>query len=332
MSDAVATSFATLNYSGLLFNKGNTDTPFTTLIGGKRKTTDHVEFITGQEYNSDGTPSQPSISETASLTAPDATLVTRSQKTNVTQIFMGAVAISYAKQSNMGTLAGINIKGQTANPMNELDFQVGVKMQQIAQDIEYTLLNGTYNKATSDATVNKTRGMFEAVTTNVVDCNNKDIKWEHITEALRKVHESNAPTDNLVLIVDADTLIALNAEARTNNMTVYPASRTENGIALDTILTPFGKVGLMLGKYMPSRKALLVNPSVCAIVEQPTPNKGNFFMEELAKTGAGTKYQIFGQLGLDHGPEWYHCVIKNIGAAPASGGGGNQGGGEQQGG
>ena len=29
-------------------------------------------------------------------------------------------------------------------------------------------------------------------------------------------------------------------------------------------------------------------------------------MEELAKTGAGKTYQIFGQIGLDHGPEWYH--------------------------
>jgi len=35
-------------------------------------------------------------------------------------------------------------------------------------------------------------------------------------------------------------------------------------------------------------------------------------MEELAKTGAGTKYQIFGQLGLDHGPEWMHAKITGI--------------------
>ena len=30
-------------------------------------------------------------------------MITRTQKTNVTQIFMEAVGISYAKQSNMGT-------------------------------------------------------------------------------------------------------------------------------------------------------------------------------------------------------------------------------------
>lgn len=47
-------------------------------------------------------------------------------------------------------------------------------------------------------------------------------------------------------------------------------------------------------------------------VEQPTPGKGNFFLEELAKTGAGTKKQIFGQIGLDHGPEWYAAKITGL--------------------
>ena len=57
---------------------------------------------------------------------------------------------------------------------------------------------------------------------------------------------------------------------------------------------------------------LIVNPSVVGPVEQPTPGKGNFFLEELAKQGAGTKYQIFGQIGLDHGPEWFHRKITGL--------------------
>ena len=48
MPDQVITSFGVLNYSGMLFNKGNTRTPFSTVIGGKRKVTNHVEFVTGQ--------------------------------------------------------------------------------------------------------------------------------------------------------------------------------------------------------------------------------------------------------------------------------------------
>lgn len=111
MADTFATSFGVLNYSGMLFNKGNTRCPLSSIIGGRAKTTNHVEFVTGQEYTTGGG-AQPSISETASLTAPEATVITRTQKTNVTQIFQEAVGISYAKQSNMGTLSGLNVAGQ----------------------------------------------------------------------------------------------------------------------------------------------------------------------------------------------------------------------------
>lgn len=149
MADTFATSFGVLNYSGMLFNKGNVRTPLSSIIGSKAKTTNHVEFVTGQEYTSNGNGSQPAISESASLTAPNADVVTRSQKTNVTQIFQESVGISYGKQSNMGTLSGINIAEQQANPMSELDFQVAAKIQKVNRDIEYTFINGEYNKATT---------------------------------------------------------------------------------------------------------------------------------------------------------------------------------------
>jgi len=101
MSDVYGMSFNLLNYSGLLFNKGNVRTPLSSIIGSRAKVTDHVEFTVGQQYTGGGNGSQPNISEEASLTAPDATITTRSQMTNVTQIFQESVAISYAKQSNM---------------------------------------------------------------------------------------------------------------------------------------------------------------------------------------------------------------------------------------
>lgn len=50
MADKFATSFAVLNYSGLLFAKGNTRTPLSSAIGGRVKTTNYVEFPTGQEF------------------------------------------------------------------------------------------------------------------------------------------------------------------------------------------------------------------------------------------------------------------------------------------
>lgn len=311
MADTIATSFGVLNYSGMLFNKGNTRTPLSSIIGGKAKNTNSVEFVVGQSYTTGGG-EQPSIGETASLTAPDASVVTRSQETNVTQIFHEAVGISYAKQSNMGTLSGANIANQSANPINELDFQVAAKMQKIARDIEYTFINGVYNKATSDATVNKTKGLVPAITSNVTSMTNKPLGLWDIADMMKKVYEGNAPTSGLCLWCDAITLFQINADAVQNGLTVVPAAREINGIALSKVVTPLGEVYLYLGECLPAGTALLLNLDVIAPVHQPTPGKGNFFLEELAKTGAGTKYQIFGQIGLDYGPEWYHGKFTNI--------------------
>lgn len=311
MADTFATSFGVLNYSGMLFNKGNTRTPLSSIIGGRAKTTNHVEFATGQEFTSGGG-AQPAISETASLTAPDATVVTREQKTNVTQIFQESVGISYAKQSNMGTLSGINIANQEANPMNELDFQVAAKMMKINADIEYTFINGVYNKATDDSKINKTRGLVPAITTNTKAMASKPLGLWDIADMVKKIYGQNAPTTGLCLWCDATTMFQINADAVQNGLSVVPASREINGIALSSVVTPIGVVYLYLGEYLPGGTALLLNLDVLAPVFQPVPGKGNFFLEELAKTGAGQKYQLFGQIGLDHGPEWYHGKFTGI--------------------
>lgn len=314
MADTFATSFGVLNYSGMLFNKGNTRTPLSSIIGGRAKTTNHVEFVTGQEFTSGGG-AQPAISETASLTAPDATVVTREQKTNVTQIFQESVGISYAKQSNMGTLSGINIANQQANPMNELDFQVAAKMMKINADIEYTFINGVYNKATDDSKINKTRGLVPAITTNTKAMASKPLGLWDIADMVKKIYGQNAPTTGLCLWCDATTMFQINADAVQNGLSVVPASREINGIALSSVVTPIGVVYLYLGEYLPSGTALLLNLDVLAPVFQPVPGKGNFFLEELAKTGAGQKYQLFGQIGLDHGHEWYHGKFTGISAS-----------------
>lgn len=311
MADTFATSFGVLNYSGMLFNKGNTRAPLSSIIGSRAKTTNHVEFVTGQEYSSAGG-TQPAISETASLTAPDATVVTRTQKTNVTQIFQETVGVSYAKMSNMGTLSGVNIENQQANPINELDFQVGAKIQKIARDMEFTFIQGAYNKATDDSKINKTRGLTTAITTNVTAMASKPLGLWDVADMVKKIYGANAPTNGLVLWCDAVTMFQINADAVQNGLTVVPAAREINGIALSSVITPLGVVYLYLGECLPAGTALLLNLDVIAPVYQPVPGKGNFFLEQLSKTGAGEKCQLFGQVGLDHGPEWYHGKFTGI--------------------
>lgn len=311
MADTFAMSGNTPNFSGMLFNKGNTKTPFSTMIGAHRKTTNHTEFVTGQEYET-AEGSQPEISEAESLTAPDASVVKREQKTNVTQIFQESVGISYGKMSNMGTLSGINVAGQQANPVSEEDFQIAAKMAKIGQDIEYTFLNGKYQKSTGDNVPNKSRGLLTAIESNIVDADGKMLSFMLLCEAMKCIDDSNGDTTNLVVGLDSTGRLQLNADAAANGLTIVSAGRDINGIAVDQVLTPLGTVYLKTLKYLPTGTVALFDPSIMAPVEQIVPGKGNFFLEELAKVGAGTKKQIFGQIGLDHGPEWYSAKITNL--------------------
>ncbi len=314
MADVFAMSGNTPNYSGMLFNKGNTKTPFSTMIGGKRKYTNHTEFVTGQEFET-AQGSQPQISEAQSLTAPDASVITREQKTIVTQIFQESIGVSYAKESNMGTLSGLNVAGQQANPISEEDFQVAAKMAKIGQDIEYTFLNGKFYKAKNDNEANQSRGLLTAIESNIIDANGKALSFMLVCEALKSIQESNGDITNIVLGLDSTSRLQLNADAVANGLTIVESGRDINGIAVDKVITPLGTVYLRDLKYLPAGTVTLFDPFIMAPVEQLVPDKGNFFIEELAKTGAGKKKQIFGQMGLDHGPEWYSAKIENLSTA-----------------
>ena len=295
----------------MLFNKGNTRTPFLSMIGGKTKYTGSVEFVLGQEYTSEEG-DIPSISETDSLTAPKASYVTRKQNTNVTQIFQDAVAISYAKMSNMNTLAGANIAGQQANPLNELDFQVANKMKKLARSIEKTFIQGKYNKATTDAEINKTRGIDEAIVTNVVPANGKSMNIWLVDELVKKIDEANGDISNLTLWVDNTTLNQIHGNAIEMGVEVGAFRANEYGIQIRDLYLPTATVHIAQGQFIPEGTAYLLNFDTIAPVEQPVPGKGNFFLEPLAKTGAGEKYQLFGQIGLDYGNEAFHGKITGL--------------------
>ena len=295
----------------MLFNKGNTRTPFMSMISGKTRYTNSVEFVLGQEYASeDG--EIPNISETASLTAPNPSYITRSQNTNVTQIFQDAVAISYAKMSNMGSLSGANIAGQQANPMDELDIQVGNKMRKIARAIEKTFIQGTYNKATTDATVNKTRGMNEAIKTNVIAASSAPLDIWIVNDLVQKIRDNGGDISNLVLWLDTVSLNQLNGSAVESGVEMGQAYSNEYGIQVRDLLLPIGKIRIALGEFIPAGTAFAFNFDAINPVEQPVPGKGNFFLEPLAKEGAGDKYQIFGQIGLDYGNELLHGKITGL--------------------
>lgn len=310
MPTGIAQSFAVLNYSGQIFDKTNIDTPLVSTLS--RRKTSSVEFVVNSTYASEK-PSVPKISETASLTAPESTYVTRAQETNVIQIFQYTTGVSYMKQANTGTLAGANIAGQSNNVPNEFDFQMAQKTKKARRDLEYTIINGTYTKATSDTEANQTRGLLEAITTNVKAMGDAELDYDTLDEVLRLMKKNGAEIGSLVLLCDAVTKTQV-----TNNFAKLPGfflpqSRTVGGLNIDQLVTPHGTIGVMeYSDYLPEGTAILANLGVLEIVEMDVQGKGNFFWEPLAKVGAGDKGMLYGQAGLDYGPEWYHGKLTGL--------------------
>jgi hypothetical protein len=225
---------------------------------------------------------------------------------------MDAVAISYAKMSNMGTLAGVNIAGQQANPQNELDFQVANKMTKLARSIEKTFILGEYNEATADDEVNKTRGLNQAITTNVVTAGGAALDIWLVNDLLTKMRDNQADISDITLWVNTVNLNQLNGSAVEFGYKMSDVKDTEFGVQVRELLLPIGKVNVVLGEFIPAGTIFALNLAAISPVEQPTPGKGNFFLEELAKTGAGIKYQLFGQIGLDYSAEHLHGKITGL--------------------
>ena len=302
---ATGMNFDLVSYSGALYTKSITTTPFLNLIG-EHKTTNAVEFPLNQEYVLEAS-SQPQISEKASLTAPEATNITRTQSTNVTQIFHETISVSYARESNMGQLSGVNNAGQTENPTSELQFQTAAKMQKIRNDVEFTCVNGKYHKATGNNDANQTRGILEAIVTNAVK-ETSEVSSSTVRSVLKsffkKLYDANTDIDGYLLLINSDIKAAI-SEAYEGSGYFMPGV-TEAGIDIQRLMTDFGTIRIALSRTMPQGTALCFNPAVVHLVEQPTPNLGNFFLEPLDKKGASWDYQIFGQLGLDYGFEKLH--------------------------
>ena len=296
------------NYSGELFTADALNTPILTAIGGLTGglQTDNFEFATDSQYSLP-TAAQPSISETASLTAPTAVGIVRSQNTNVTQIFQEKVSISYAKLSNGGRMSGLNTAGQQNN-VSEKDFQISSALKKIARDIEYTIINGQYQKSTASNVANTTRGMLELCSTvNTVAASGAAMSKALLNQLLQDMYNAGAVFSNLVLYTGAHQKVGISD--------VYgyaPQDRNVGGVNIKQIETDFGNIGIVLDRFMPNDTILLAELSVMAPVFQPVPDKGNFFYEELAKSGASEDGQIFGQFGLDHGPAFMHGTITGL--------------------
>lgn len=321
-----------LNYSGILFNKSwqNELTPLFNMI----PTTAAASrlFVMGADYQL-GAASQPAITEQASMTAPEPKdAVTRENFSNVTQIFQRKVDISYVKMATSGEMAPNNapltadtawmsLSGATNNVPNEFDFQVRNQLIGIKNDIEYTILNGVYQEPINKTTAAKTRGLIAGTTSNVVVAGGAELDLAMVRDVAQKLSEASpyGIASTVAICNPADFRAVGNLIIRTggagfpqHDMAGVTAQAPQHTVGTTVLMTEWGPVRFMAHRHCPQGTIMFANMGVCRNRITPTPGKGNFFYEELAKTGAGVQGQIFGMWGLDYGPEWYHAKITGL--------------------
>lgn len=312
----VGTSWNLPNYAGDLFTADPTQTPFLSMIGGMTggMQTDNYEFPTGVVY--DLPPAdQPDISEQASITAPASSLVARDQETNVVQIHQETISLTYMKMSNSGRMSGLNTAGQRANPNDERAWQIRQKLIKIARDIEFSFLQGTYQKATNASVSNKTRGMIElcgSATGTSIDGAGAALDKTILNQLYREMASNGAQFTNMVLLCNVFQKQAISELYMNQFNGQTPATRSVGGYNIQQIETDFFQMGVVWDPFMPADTILIADIAHIAPVFQPVPTKGNFFEELLGKGGATDDTQIYGQIGLAHAPAFLHGSITGL--------------------
>lgn len=317
-----ADSYSLPNYVDELFSLMPKRTPLLSMIG---------ELNGGRSVQSRDFVWQIEDGEAASATAqvlenadPTGDLVPRQDVSNVVEIHQEAVEFGYTAQAVINQLAADAPNATTGvvqgnQPVTDpMQHQINLKIEKIKRDVEMSFIQGTYNAPTTNAAARRTRGLIEAIDTHKVDYTAGT--YTSLRTALDDLLlDMEAPTAEANTAKFMDPIIMANPLQRrtlsseyTNAGALAPRDRTVGGVAIDTIVTDAGDFGLVSNRYVPAGTLLVLDMSVIRPVMLPIPGKGHFFVEPLAKTGATDKAQVYGEIGLEYGPETFHGKITLI--------------------
>lgn len=89
-------------------------------------------------------------------------------------------------------------------------------------------------------------------------------------------------------------------------------NRTVGGVSVETIVTDFGRLNIMLDRHMPQDAIMPISMEQLRPVLLNVPGKGVFFEEPLAKTGASDEVMLYGEIGLEYGNERAHSLLRGL--------------------
>lgn len=310
------TTYNLPNYHGELFAVTPTETPFLSAIGGLGG----AKMTTATEFEWQTVDRRASTANNVALegaAAPTGAERSRSNVSNVVEIHQSAIEVSYTKLAARGNFAGANIAPQQDDlVLDELAVQTMAELESMAVDVERSFLSGVYQKPANNSTARQTRGLLTAITTNV-NANGgtpRALTKALIDATLKTAFDNGAklPQASTVFMCGSAQKVALTNAYAIPALNQVTRDRTIGGLAVDSLVTDFGTFGVMLNRWMPAGKIAVLDLSVCYPVFLEIPGKGLLFTEELARVGAARKFQLYGEIGLEYGPETYHALLSDL--------------------
>lgn len=299
------------NFNGTLYGLTPEDTPFTSAIGVLSNGGEPI-YAKDFEWQTYDLRAVEIPAHLEGQDAPTARERVRANVTNVAQIFHSQVSLSYTKLAAMAQRDGLN-NVQPTSQANEMTWQVAQELKALKRDMEHTFLNGVYAKPADNTAARKTRGILEAITTNVVAAGAAALTEDMVLDLMQAIWDNGGiqEQETATLMCGSTVKRALTTIFVTDKGYVEE-TRSIGGVHVTTIETDFGKLSVRLNRYMPAGTLGVFSLEVCKPRVLLIPGKGFLFLEELAKTGASDKCQLYGEIGLEYGNERQHGKITGI--------------------
>lgn len=221
----LGTTYDLPNYTGILHQLTPAATPLFSAIGGLNG----GGQTTGVEFEWETFDLRPAGQNVAleGATAPTGVGRVRANVSNITQIHHSKVAVSYSKLGAFGQKSGVN--NDQSNPVrSELNWQVEQELKSMVLDVEWSFINGVYNKPADNSGTRRTRGLIQAITSNVI---NNGTAHDGLSAATTVITETATTLKN----GDALRFTDVGASTAINTMDVYyVVAQATNAISVAT--------------------------------------------------------------------------------------------------
>ena len=232
------------------------------------------------------------------------------------------------------------------NPVNdEFALQLEKAMEKVAREAEWFAFNGSFSDGANTTPGDGTREMYgldvwitigknasnsAAVNPLGGNCFYNDtagdgsgstqvLSFATISGALKRMYDNHAPMKQPVLAVSPKQLLDLNNELVKGTVdiagAIIPRDRNVAGIDIDTVVTPFGSIGLMVidPEILPDNTAFILDLAYIQPVFTNIPGFGTVFVRDLDQdANARIGKAIYMEMGFEYGPPSYHCKIQAV--------------------